>query len=71
MARIRGTSRAIPQPLPEHYDEADKQPGNGSGNHHETDKADRAKHNIAHRDFTGHRGLSDRLDNDGARLGAG
>ena len=71
VARVRGTGPTILNPLPDHYDEADKQPGNGSGNHHQTDKANRAKHDIAHRDLAGDRGLSNRLDDDRAGLGTG
>ena len=70
MAGVRGTSAAIPQPLPDHHDEADEQPRDSGGNHHQTDKADCTKHDVAHRNFASDRRLSDRLDDDGAGLGA-
>jgi hypothetical protein len=71
MPGIGGAGFAIPRSLSDHHDEAYQQPGNGGGNHHQTNKANRAKHDVAHCDLAGDGGLSNRLDDDGARLGTG
>ena len=70
MAGIGGPCIAIPQPFPDDDDETDEQPRNRGGNHNQTDKADCTKHDVAHRNFASDRRLSDRLDDDGAGLGA-
>ena len=69
VAGVGGAGVAIPQAFPDDNDETDEQPRNRGGNHDQTDKADRAKHDVAHRDFASDGRLSDRLDNDGAGLG--
>jgi hypothetical protein len=62
---------AVAQPLADDHNEPDEQARNGGGNHDEADKADRAQHDVAHRDLTGDGGLPDGLDDDRAGLAPG
>jgi len=64
VAGVGGAGVAIPQAFPDDHDETDEQARNGGGNHDQTDKADRAKHDVAHRDFASNRRLADGLDDD-------
>jgi len=74
MARIGRTGSAIARALTQHDDQTDEQPGNGGGNHHDTDKTDGPEDDVTHGDLARDRRLVDRLDDDwmvGRRRGQG
>src|ERR1041385_4971725 len=62
MAGVGGAGGAIACALTQHDDQTDEQPGNGGGDHHDTDKTDGPEDDVTHCDLARDRRLVDRLD---------